>query len=240
MLNHKVCYLFKRALVLCLTIGLFVILLPNRYISKGAGESFGVAIERYTSPLNLNRFNERIDQLHHGCQSANISQIPVPRTLLYSRKLNLVYCPVPLTTSTQFKHAMIKGEGKTLRLQNLYNLSTHQAIHSEAQTMNLKHSVLLKPEGLAKGHQHTLVISRNPWHRLATAFYDMAIHHQAYKAKCVKFADSFSRQLKFEGFLQCLLHYANGTQSLKSLDSRLSPISTICSLCRVPYTVVGK
>lgn len=240
MLKHRVCYLFKRALVLCVTIGIFLILLPNAYISKGVGDSFGIAIERYTSTLPVSRFNGRIDLLQESCKTANLSQVPPPKTLLYSKKLNLVYCPVPLTSSTQFKHAMLKGEGKPLKLQRMYNLSTHQAIHSEAQTMNLKHSILQKTETLSKGNQHILVVSRNPWQRLATAYYDMSAQKKIYRTKCAKYKDSFTRELSFDGFLHCLLHYANGTQSLHNLDSRLSPISTICSLCRVPYTVIGK
>ena len=240
MLSHRFCYLFKRAFVLCFTIGVFLILLPNAYISKGVGDSFGIAIERYTSTLPVSRFNDRIGQLQESCRAAPPSKIPAPKTLLYSRKLNLVYCPVPLTSSTQFKHAMLKAEGKPLKLQRLYNLSTHQAIHSEAQNMNLRNTVLQKTETLSKGSQHILVISRNPWQRLVSAYYDLSVQKNAYKTKCAKYKDSFIRELKFDGFLQCLLYYANGTQSLNKLDSRLSPVSTICSLCRVPYTVIGK
>lgn len=241
MLFYKLGYLLKRGLPLCALIAVFVYLLPSSYISKGSGESFGVSHSRI-STLDLNRFEHRLKQLRTRCEAGNQTEIAksYAKTLLHSRILTIIYCPVPQTTSTQLKHALLKIEGKSLHLQTLYNISTRQAIHSQAQDLNLKHSTLLQPGKLAGGANQIILVSRDPWQRLAAAYQDMVIGGRLHNRLCSHFDHLLTRELTFNGFLSCLLHYSNGSQSLNKMDTKLSPVHTICAACRVPYNVIGR
>lgn len=220
---------------------IFFFILPTSYISKGAGTSFGVIIE---PRLYLERFAERRTLLNESCGNVNATLIPSPKTLLYSKQLGLVYCPVPLIGSTSIKHALLLAENKTLRMGKLYHLPILQSIHSQAQELNLHDSALKNPSmasKLSSSGLTLLMIVRNPWRRLVSFYKDIVEGSWAPTfTKCTQFVNREEGLLTFQGFLNCIVFYANGTTSLKPLDVRLSPASYSCSACRVPYNTISK
>ncbi|KAF6041631.1 hypothetical protein EB796_000059 [Bugula neritina] len=159
--------------------------------------------------------------------------------LLYFQRLNLIYCPISQAFDGEFKQAMLKAEGTKMTLRQFYRLSEQQAIHSEAQKLNLRSSVRLHPEKLDGGHHRSLVVVRNPWSRLAIA-YRNSIGSMKYTSRCTKHMKAGSQVLTFKEFLECVLSHANDSFSMNKLDTTLSPIHTLCSVCRLRLTAVGK
>lgn len=228
----------RSVVVCCLVIVTLLVFQLKYFIIRKSSNTFSLLQMRY-SGLNINRFGDRLHLSQNVCRKFN-SSTSHPRTLLYSKRLKMVYCPVPFAFSTWMKQAMLLIESKPLRPKQPYKMSTLHAIHSEAQALNLKRPVLLHPEMLVHDPHHIVIIVRDPWQRLIGAYNEVVVRQQGYKTQCIKFIDAFSRELKFEGFLRCLLYHANGTHTLDRLDPKLSPINSACHICRVTYTTIGK
>lgn len=240
MLGHRSRYWVKYILLLGMVGTPFIILLPKYYPSNNTIDTFSLYQMRY-SGLDINRFLDRLTLKANICQTATVDEVSLnyPRTLLLSKGMNMVYCPVPFSFSTWMKHTMLQIESRPLALKELYNMSAAHAIHFQAQTLNLKHTILVHPEALALGPWDKVLIVRDPWQRLIAAYNEIVMKQRGYRSQCSDYINTFYRELRFEGFLRCLLHYANGTRGLRKLDFRLSPINTRCSICRTPYTVIG-
>ncbi|XP_067951976.1 carbohydrate sulfotransferase 9-like [Watersipora subatra] len=229
----------KCIITLFLVVITFMILLSSVFFSQESHQKYDISHMRY-SGLNVNRFENRLQLKSNHCRAVDKTSIAAPKTLLYSKAIQTIYCPVPYVFSTWFKHSMLQIESIPLKLKAMYNISTLQAVHSGALALNLKRSALMRPDRLASAPQSTIIIVRDPWQRLIAAYNDSIVQRRGYRTQCAKFRETLSGELKFEGFLRCLLHYANGSHSLHKLDVKLSPINTICSVCTVPYMVILK
>jgi len=65
---------------------------------------------RFTDVLQV--YSNRYQRIMDHCNHINKSAATPPRSLLYSKRLNLVYCPVPFTDSSLVKVGMMKAEGE--------------------------------------------------------------------------------------------------------------------------------
>ena len=232
--------LHKYPVCICTMVVIVIFIFPYSLLFGQTGNTFDLSHMRY-SGLDINRFASRRSSLENMCKAIKKFPTAVSKVFLHSPKLDTVYCPVPFAYSTWFKHSMLKIESVTLKLQRRFNISTLHAIHSQASALNLAATAHHNMEALAQSSQYKLIIVRDPWQRLIAAYNDIVIRQHGYKTQCYKFRDSFTRELKFEGFLRCVLHYGkDDPHSLHRLDHKLSPIYTLCSVCSVPYHFIGE
>lgn len=222
---------------------LFVLLIvPKDYSSGGYKQHqqfTSVDVEKQSS-LNPDEFHKRHQTLSSFCMQINTTEIPNPRTLLYSKKLNIIYCPVLEAASLEIKYSMLKAEGKQLYHQKIYGLPKPQAIHTQAQNLNLHARTLNSPSKLNPNLHTLLIIVQHPWLRLSAAYTDLVVGKNFYTKQCRLFNNDGEKLMSFDGFLKCILFYANKTTDVSRLDSRLSPMTLTCSVCRTPYTTIGK
>jgi len=188
------------------------------------------------------RFDRRQHELDTGCLSVNISTISPPKVLLYSRKLNLLYCPVEFTGSLSLKYAMLMAEGKTLRSGAMYHLSPEQGIHSDAASLNLNRQMLSHVETLnSKKNVRIALLVRDPWQRLLSAYHHVVIKQpQFYKGVCSSYYNDSDQRLTLESFLQCIIWHNGSKGGLWQMDRRLVPITHTCSVCKVQYNTIGE
>ncbi|XP_067936916.1 uncharacterized protein [Watersipora subatra] len=187
---------------------------------------------QFTKSIDLTVFTSRQRQLKEVCLTANLSNIKPPRSVLYSKRLQLAYCPIALTGSTAFKYSMVKAEKKFITAHNLYNVSYEQAIHSDAQKLSLR-SAAEKLNDKAD----ILIIVRDPWRRLIgiyRKFIEKTKSSSFYRQSCHRLVGS-SQRLTFDKFLQCI-HRA--WESKDKFWAHASPASEICPLCKIKYTKI--
>ena len=186
-----------------------------------------------TATVSLDIFRNRQHVLEQHCENVNLTEIIPPRTLLYSRRLHLAYCPVYMAASSAMKYALLTAEGKPIVSHRLYNMSMKQAIHSDANKLSLKSHT-----EKVNGRVEVLLIVRDPWQRLVSAYRTLIENRSSLShiSSCVKTL-GVKEPITFELFLQCIIKsWDTGVR----LTSHLHPISQVCGICRIQYSRIGK
>lgn len=186
-----------------------------------------------TATVSLDIFRNRQRVLEKHCVNANLTAIKPPRTMLYSRRLHLAYCPMYMVASTAMKYALLTAEGKTIVSHRLYNMTMKQAIHSDANKLSLKSRV-----ERVNGQAEVLLVVRDPWQRIVSAYRTLVENGASlsHVKACEKILNT-QTPLTFEMFLQCIIKsWDTGVR----LTSHLHPISEVCGICRIKYTRIGK
>lgn len=231
--------LILRAVILSGVTLLVIFITPDSSNWQHQNPPVTVSLHRQ-STLSLNRFDRRQQVLDEYCSAANLTRVPNPSTLLYSKTLNVIYCPVLEAASFETKYSMLKSEGQQLLHQLKYGISKSQAIHTQAQRLNLNPRALKNPSKLNPRQHSMVIIVRDPWLRLSAAYSDLVVKKNYYRHQCRNFDAGSKVPMSFDGFLNCILLYTNETANTNKLNSRLLPMTLTCSTCKTRYSTVGK
>jgi len=79
--------------------------------------------------INPHIFVLRQQALEQYCAEVNLTAIPSPSNILFSKRLPLAYCPLSMAASTPLKYALLQAEGIKIYSHKLYNTSLKQASH---------------------------------------------------------------------------------------------------------------
>lgn len=227
----------KVSLVSLVVLLLYLTLFPEQrkaiFEKRVLGKDNYQHTEIAATTMSLDIFKSRYESLVQRCTAINVTSIKSPRTILYSKQLRLAYCPLPMTASTPVRYAMMLSEGKRIQSHTLYNISFQQAIHTDAQKLALRSS----PQKV-NGQADVLLIVRDPWHRLVSAyrkFIEQSKRPSSYAKSCQSLL-GVNREITFELFLRCIIKTVS---TGGNLAMHLQPAYQLCSVCKIEYTRIG-
>lgn len=200
-------------------------------------EKSNIGVESFrasTQPVTVNTevFLTREQVVSKHCEGANLTAIKSPRTVIYSRKLRLAYCPLYSAASTATKYAMTITEGKQIYSHKLYNISLIQAIHSDTQKLALRSSA-----ERVNGQADILLIVRDPWQRLVSGYRKLIARGKTSFARNCQSTLGVKEFINFDLFLRCII---KTEKEGKALNVHIQPTYQLCALCKIQYTRIGK
>ena len=192
-------------------------------------------------------------------------EILVDYNWMFSSEHNLFYCSIPKVASTTMKKTLMESKGIGVS-------SDTDTIHEEAigalslSIWNTKTSVFRvplaksrrNPFSPSKQSKHSLIIVRNPYERLVSAYRDKIVNKGGDAEYLRQFCESYepaseesinkykssnnnsksSWQVDFRKFIDCVL--SNDIYKTPFFNDHIFPMNLLCSTCLIRYDYIGK
>lgn len=161
----------------------------------------------------------------------------------------LFFCSIPKAGSSTMKDILMKSIGIVRNDKELHD----QAADSISMDADRGRSPLNVPLARAsrnpfypKNHaRHSLIIIRDPWKRLVSAYQNKIVEEgRDLKYFCKKYAlanvhfSSRVAQTTFSEFVNCVL--SNYQQQLPFFNDHFFPMNKLCAICLIDYDIIGE
>ncbi|XP_067950900.1 carbohydrate sulfotransferase 10-like [Watersipora subatra] len=145
----------------------------------------------------------------------------------------LFYCATPKCASTTWKTYLMND------LKINWTIDTHQAATNlGVATMFPKEMPAFKDFLEFYRPANRLIIVRNPWARLVSAYEDKIVDsHWTLKKLCIAYEDYKSvAAVTFDVFIDCLTH------SMRDVvwNPHVNPLTSLCGVCQMDYNIIVK
>ena len=187
-----------------------------------------------TETLQSDQF-QRIQYLHHVCNDKELfrnlayKKTTSNKSFYFSKKYNFTYCLVPKAGSTFWTQATATLEQGSNAVQSVI-----------AQSRNLIHQRVDQTLGSLQRHIRSILVVRDPYSRLYSAFVDKFMLPTAVAFLTVKGRGkeyTCASDITFEKFLTFIYE---DTFTGKTLNRHWAPIYSICSPCDVNVLALVK
>lgn len=206
-----------------------------------------------------NIFSRRVNQLNTWCSKRtqvdytdyeNAKLILHGYEWMYIPEFRLFYCSVAKIGSTTMKLTLmdavgvVRNEQRQSHDQAADTISiAYQNPKTSAKNVPLvtHKNPFIKPEELAK---HSLMIVRNPYERLVSAYMDkmvkraddMEAYCKTYEPARTTYINSKVANITFSIFIDCVL----SNRPLPFYNDHIYPMSRACGLCLIKYDMIGE
>ena len=184
---------------------------------------------------------------------------------MFSSEHNLFYCSIPKVASTTMKKSLLQSKG--IRVKNNTAGIHEKALPALSVSKWNKNTSALRvplaksrrnPFSPSKQSKHSLIIVRNPYERLVSAYRDKIVNKGGDAEYLRQFCESYepaseesinkykrsnnnsksSWQVDFREFIDCVL--SNDIYKTPFFNDHIFPMNLLCSTCLIHYDFIGK
>ena len=185
---------------------------------------------------------ERLQHLQRTCTNKDFFKDAMYKrqshlVYYYSSKYNFSYCRVPKVGCTFWTQAFILLQNNASKAETVFSIN-RLTLH-----MKLAKSVTVAFQSEARRNSRTVLISRDPYSRMFSAFIDKMFLPEAYSEAVSiiqrqrKTNSSCANDITFEEFLKDIIE---SVRKRKRLDMHWAPIDNLCHPCDVNAFAIVK